>query len=162
MYEANVVHQVLVDDRGRVDLPMVGLVDVGTMSPQSLQDSVSSLYRRFFQSGGVVVHFERRVSILGDVRRPDLHYVDLSVRLRDAIGIAGGVTESGRATEVVLIRDGVRQQIDDWRYSAAGNQELRSGDQLVVPREYWFKRNAIPLLSVLSVVGSVIITILVQ
>jgi protein involved in polysaccharide export with SLBB domain len=160
--EPVVTHQVMVDERGRVDLPLVGPLQVGTLDAFRLLDSVEVLYARFYRAGGVAVRFERRVSILGDVRRPDLHYVDLSVRLRDAIAIAGGVTESGRPTEVILIRNGTRERITNWRTSEQGNMELLSGDQIVVPKEFWFKLNVIPLMSLVGVVGSIIITLVLR
>ena len=156
------IHKVLIDERGRVDLPLVGPLNVGALDASALQDSVAALYARFYRPGGVAIRFERRVAILGDVRRPDMHYVDLSVRLRDAMALAGGVTENGRPTEVILIRNGVPTRIADWRTSEQGAMELRSGDQLVVPKEYWFKRNAVPVMSLVGAVGSVIISLLLR
>jgi protein involved in polysaccharide export with SLBB domain len=81
------------------------------------------------------------------------------MRLRDAIAAAGGVPESGKSREVMLIRHDSVERILDWRTTASGDRELQSGDQIVVPRESWYRRNALPLVSAVGVLASVLITL---
>jgi polysaccharide export outer membrane protein len=159
LFERGADYAVLVDERRQLDLPIVGSINVAGLTAAAVRDSVANRYLTIVRPGGVAVRVERRITVLGDVRRPDVYYIDETVRLRDAIALAGGVSEAGRPNNVRLLRDGEAREILEWRLSPEGATPLRSGDQLVVPREYWFKRNAIPLLSVIGVIGSVIITI---
>jgi polysaccharide export outer membrane protein len=159
LYERGADYAVVVDERRQVDLPIVGSLNVAGLTAGAVRDSVANRYLTIVRPGGVAVRVERRITVLGDVRRPDVYYVDETVRLRDAIALAGGVSEAGRPNLVRLLRDGEAREIVEWRLSPEGATPLRSGDQIMVPREYWFKRNAIPLLSVIGVIGSVIITI---
>jgi polysaccharide export outer membrane protein len=159
LFERGADYAVLVDERRQLDLPIVGSISVAGLTAAAVRDSVANRYLTIVRPGGVAVRVERRITVLGDVRRPDVYYIDETVRLRDAIALAGGVSEAGRPNIVRLLRDGEAREILEWRLAPEGATPLRSGDQLVVPREYWFKRNAIPLLSVIGVIGSVIITI---
>ncbi|MEX2181701.1 MAG: SLBB domain-containing protein [Gemmatimonadaceae bacterium] len=149
----------LVDDRHTVVIPLAGPLSVRGLGAHDALDSVSARVAQFIRPGAFTVDFERRIAVLGDVHRPDLHYLDLTLRLRDALALAGGVSETGRAREVVLIRGATTERILDWQTTAAGDRELRSGDQLVVPKERWYKRNALPLISALGVLASIGITL---
>ncbi|MHB1096114.1 MAG: polysaccharide biosynthesis/export family protein [Gemmatimonadaceae bacterium] len=148
---------VTIDDRMVVDLPLAGPLVIRGLSAHAATDSVRARLLAFRRPGTVTVTFERRISVLGDVRRPDLYYIDRTVRLRAALAMAGGVAETGRTREVLLLRDGVQTKISDWRNTPAGDIELRSGDELVVPRERWIKRNSLTLVSGAGVVASLIV-----
>lgn len=146
-----------IDDRMVVELPFAGRVAVGGLSARAATDSVRARLLAFRREGGIGVTFERRIAVLGDVRRPDLYYMDLSVHLRSALAMAGGVSETGRTREVLLLRDGTQTRIRDWRTTEVGDMELRSGDELVVPRERWIKRNALTVVSGAGIVASIIV-----
>lgn len=153
---------VTVDDRLAVELPLAGRVAVGGLSARAATDSVRARLLGFRREGGIGVTFERRIAVLGDVRRPDLYYMDLSVHLRSALAMAGGVSETGRTSEVVLLRDGTQTRIRDWRATGAGDMELRSGDELVVPRERWIARNAMTFVSATGIVASIMVAIMLR
>lgn len=148
------------DERLRIDLPVVGAFVAGALPPATVQDSIIALYARYIRPGGVLVQFQRRISIVGDVKNPNAHYLDLTVRLRDAVAMAGGVTENGKPNVLRLTRNGETRTIQNWSTGEFGSIPLRSGDQIVIPREPWYKRNAVPLLSVMSAVGTVLVTLL--
>lgn len=155
--DSSAFQAVTIDNRLVVELPLAGPVTLRGLSAQAATDSVRARLLSYRRAGGVSVTFERRIAVLGDVRRPDIYYMDLSVRLRTALAMAGGVTETGRTREVLLLRDGVQTRILDWRTHEAGDMELRSGDDLVVPREPWIKRNAMTVVSASGIVASIII-----
>jgi protein involved in polysaccharide export with SLBB domain len=150
---------ILIDDRYTVTVPPAAAVSVRGLGPHEAMDSVRARLARFLRPDAYSVAFQRRIAVLGEVRRPDLHYVDLTMRLRDAIAAAGGVPESGKSREVMLIRHDSVERILDWRTTASGDRELQSGDQIVVPRESWYRRNALPLVSAVGVLASVLITL---
>ena len=153
---------VAVNDRQDVDLPYAGTVSLRSLSAHAATDTVRDRLLAFRRVGSLSVTFERRIAVLGDVRRPDLYYMDLSVHLRSALAMAGGVSETGRTREVLLLRDGVQTRITDWRTTDAGEMELRSGDELVVPRQKWIKRNALTVVSGAGVIASLIVAILLR
>ncbi len=146
-----------IDEHLEVELPFAGRVSLRPLTAQAATDSVRARLLAFRRQGTVSVTFERRIAVLGDVRRPDVYYMDRTVRLRAALAMAGGVAETGRTSEVLLLREGVQTRISDWRTTSAGDMELRSGDELVVPRERWIKRNSLTVVSGAGVVASLIV-----
>lgn len=160
--DSGVLQAVTIDDRMVAELPLAGPVVIRGLSAHAATDSVRARLLAYRREGGVSVTFERRIAVLGDVRRPDVYYMDLSVRLRAALAMAGGVAETGRTREVLLLRDGVQTRILDWRAAQVGDMELRSGDELVVPRERWIARNAMTVVSATGIVASIIVAIMLR
>jgi len=83
----------------------------------------------------------RRVRVLGEVRTPGLYHVDQTMTLGDAVALAGGVTDRGKLSGIKVFRDGaeVRSNLD---VSAPIAEQIRSGDQINVPRRSWFALNS--------------------
>lgn len=152
----------VIDDRLDLQLPLVGILSVRGLSARHAMDSVRVRAERFGRPEMIAVSFERRIPVIGDVNRPALLYLDLTVRVRDAIALAGGVAPTGHGSALILRRDGKADTLTNWRTSVAGDRELRSGDQIVVPRETWYKRNVLPLVSAIGIVASVILTLAVR
>ncbi len=101
----------------------------------------------------------RRIGIVGDVRIPNVYYIDLTTNLRDAIALAGGVAEIGRPDNVSIIRNGQRTMVKDWENSASVWAPLLSGDEILVGRQSFFERNAIAVITGVSVLASIIFTL---
>lgn len=160
--DAVTLQPIVIDDQLTVELPYAGRLSVQSLSAHTAADSVRARLLAFRRDGAVSVTFERRIAVLGDVRRPDIYYMDMTIRLRAALAMAGGVAELGRTREVLLLRDGVQTRILNWRTTEAGDMELRSGDELVIPRETWLKRNALTVVSGAGVVGSIIVALLLR
>ena len=101
----------------------------------------------------------RRVSVNGGVAKPNVYYVDVTTTVRDLIARAGGLTEVGNANDVVVIRDGQRIPVRDWQRDRSEASDLRSGDQVVVGRKNWLSMNALPALSVMTGVVSLVVVL---
>lgn len=99
-----------------------------------------------------------RVAVGGEVRQPSLYMMEPDMTVGFAVARAGGPTERGRLSRILLIRAGERIEVDvndpaDGWASAA----LRSGDQVLVLRRTDVLRDYItPLASVTAAVASVI------
>jgi len=149
----------VVDDRTELTVPSVGRVSVAGLSPRAAVDTLYARLLAYRTEGAVAVSYARRVFLLGDVRRPDVYHLDPTLTLRGAIVTAGGVSDAGRPRVVLLRRNGEIREITDWRETAAGDIALQSGDEIIVPRERWVKRNALALLSGVGVLASVMIAV---
>lgn len=147
LLDSVLVDTVRIDARGFAVLPIAGDVSLGGIAGGAVQDSIRATLSRFVAPGAVEATVLRRVRVIGEVTRPGVLYVDRTFTLRDAIALAGGPTESGSATEVVVERGGQRRMIKDWHSDATALEVVDSGDQLVVPRLPWWKRNAPYLVS---------------
>jgi protein involved in polysaccharide export with SLBB domain len=79
-----------------------------------------------------------RVSVLGEVRSPNVYPVDPGTSLLQLLTVAGGPTERARLKDTRVIRDGRAFKVDmesGLEGSAAGRIVLYSNDVVVVARK---------------------------
>ena len=145
---------VLIDTRGQVSLPKVGLVNVTTMPILSLRDSLQDRFSKYFRQPAVEVVALRRIAVNGAVLRPNVYYVDISTSVRDAIALAGGIAETGNPNKVYLVRGDLEIPMPNWQRDQTLIGQLRPGDQVVVPRRSWLQMNALQVASFALVVAS--------
>lgn len=150
---------VMVDERGDVMLPKVGIVNASALTIGAFRDTVRARIAEFLRDSPIELVVLRRVSVNGAVSRPNVYYVDLTTTVRDLIARAGGVTEVANANDVIVIRDGERIRVRDWQRDQSQTSDLRSGDQVVVGRKSWLSMNLLPALSVMTGVVSLAVVL---
>jgi polysaccharide export outer membrane protein len=150
---------VMVDERGEVMLPKIGIVKASALTIGEFRDSVRTRFAEYFRDAPVELVVLRRVAVNGEVTKPNVYYVDVTTTLRDVIAKAGGITEAGNAKKVTIVRGGQRIAVPNWQQDRSASSDLRSGDQVVVGRRSWLAMNALPALSVTTVVASLIISL---
>lgn len=150
---------VMVDERGEVMLPKIGIVKASALTIGEFRDSVRTRFAEYFRDAPVELVVLRRVAVNGEVAKPNIYYVDVTTTLRDVIARAGGITEAGNAKKVTIVRGGQRIAVPNWQQDRSVSSDLRSGDQVVVGRRSWLAMNALPALSVTTVVASLIISL---
>jgi len=150
---------VMVDERGDVMLPKVGIVNASGLTIGAFRDTVRARIAEFLRDSPIELVVLRRVAINGEVAKPNVYYVDVTTTVRDLIARAGGVTDVGNANNVVVIRDGQRISVPDWQRDRSASSDLRSGDQVVVARKSWLSMNVLPALSVMTGVVSLVVVL---
>jgi protein involved in polysaccharide export with SLBB domain len=150
---------VMVDERGDVMLPKVGIVNASALTIGALRDTVRARIAEFLRDSPIELVVLRRVVVNGEVARPNVYYVDVTTTVRDVIARAGGLNEAGNTNNVVVIRDGQRIPVHDWQRDRSTNSDLRSGDQVVVGRKSWLSMNMLPALSVTTGVGYLLLVV---
>src|SRR5262245_39064264 len=145
---------VSIDARGQISLPKVGLVTVTTMPILSLRDSLQARFSKYFRQPAVEVVALRRIALSGAVWRPNIYYIDISTSLRDAIALAGGISETGNPNKVFVVRGEAEIPIPNWQREQTLIGQLRPGDQVVVGRRSWLQMNALQVGSFVLVVAS--------
>lgn len=127
-----------VEETGYVYLPVLGAMQVSAVPLAELRQDLREAYRRDMRAPVVTVTPIFTVSVLGAVQRPGLFQIDPSRTLSDVIGLAGGFREDARDDLIRVIRDGQVLEINARRALETGEAalalNLRSGDQIVVPR----------------------------
>jgi protein involved in polysaccharide export with SLBB domain len=140
-------------------LPKIGIVNASALSIGAFRDTVRARIAEFLRDSPIELVVLRRVSVNGDVAKPNVYYVDVTTTVRDLIARAGGVTDAGNANDVVVIRDGHRIPVRDWQRDRSETSDLRSGDQVVVARKSWLSMNVLPALSVMTGVVSLVVVL---
>lgn len=134
-----------VADDGRVLLPRLGRVQVDDRTAAVLRDSLSVAYAEYLREPSLEVTVLRRVGVRGEVRKPDLYLVDLTLTLRDVIAQAGGVTENGDPGRIEIVREGERIRLGDADTAQFLTSQLYSGDQIVVGRRSWYSNPTVAI-----------------
>ena len=146
----------LIDARGYVQMPGIGVLQVAGMEPPQVQQAiVSALEQRGYKDPDVAVQAQVRVSVLGEVRQPALYPTEPGTSLLQLLTIAGGPTERANLRATRVVRDGRVFVVDlesGLAGGAAGRVVLYSGDYVVVPRRTGRTRETVSF--GLSIVGA--------
>jgi len=149
-----------VSESGELVLPRLGRVSVTDLTPEALQDSLVSAYTHYLRNPSIEISVLRRISVHGEVRRPDVYMVDLSTTAQDLIARAGGVTDAGNPNRITILRDGTEVRTASGSQAGFHAADLRSGDQVVVGRRSWFSINALSVVSTAAVAVSVFVPLI--
>lgn len=159
--EPGMSETVMVDARGDIALPKIGVVNVSNYGILELQDTLRTRFGQFLRNPSIEVVALRRIVVNGEVPKPGVYYVDVgTATLRDAIALAGGITGAGHSKRVSIIRDGERIAVPDWDRSELAIADLRSGDQVMVARRSWLALNTGQVIGGIGVLSSVIFSII--
>ena len=131
-----------IDARGYVQIPGLGVIKAAGLDPTEVTDRLRlALIERGFARPEISVQPMIRVSVLGEVRSPNMYPVDPGTSLLQLLTVAGGPTDRARLQDTRVIRDGRAFRVDmdgGLRGSAAGRVVLYSNDVVVVGRKKGF------------------------
>ena len=101
---------VVVRPDGKVSLPLIGEVEAVGKTAKQLQDETSKRLHQYVTEPVVTVIVTQvnspKISVLGQVKRPDVYRLKQRMTVLDAIALAGGFTEYADRDKVVIIRNG--------------------------------------------------------
>lgn len=138
---------VSVNEKGEAVFPKVGVIDVDAIRIGHLRDTLAARYAEFLRNADLEVTVLRRVVVNGEVKMPDVYYIDANSSVRDAIARAGGMLETANKKKVRIVRDGRVLKASGWQTNLGPQNDLLSGDQIVVHRQRWIVLNALPVIS---------------
>ncbi|HEY9084802.1 MAG TPA: polysaccharide biosynthesis/export family protein [Candidatus Tyrphobacter sp.] len=95
--DPTLTQSVTVLDDGTIDLPLIGHLSIGDLSPQQAEREIAHRLAAYMRHPVVVVSIVKEgaleVTVLGDVKLPGKYELRSQGRLLDAIAAAGGVAE---------------------------------------------------------------------
>jgi polysaccharide export outer membrane protein len=136
--EVDMSGEFVVDEAGVVALPIIGVRETRNKTPAVLKQELVAAYADQLRNQTIQVTFLRRVRVLGEVRDPGLYHADPTMTLADVVALAGGVTSLGKRENITIVRDGEEFGVD---IHGEVFQQVRSGDQILVPEKGWLERN---------------------
>lgn len=99
---------VVVRPDGKISLPLAGELEVSGKSASQLQQEIADKLQRYVNQPIVNVMVKQinslKISVLGEVRKPNVYRIKNRVTVLDAIALAGGFTDLARPTRVVVLR----------------------------------------------------------
>jgi polysaccharide export outer membrane protein len=147
------------DERGRVMLPRIGMIQADAMPIAALRDTIRARMATFLRDPAIEVSVLRRIILNGEVARPAVYYIDLTATIAEAIAQAGGLKETANPSKVYLVRGATRTNVENWQENDSPTSDMESGDQIVVGRRSWLALNLIPVVSVATSVVALVISL---
>ena len=150
----------VVDESGRVTLPMLGVVTVLGRPWVPLRDSLIAEYQRQLKNPSVVLRPFRRVQVLGNVTKSGEYYADPTLSIAGVVALAGGASPEGDLRHVRVVRHGKTIVESASVESLLLQSAVHSGDQIFVDRRSWLERNGAIAASTLISATGILVTIL--
>ena len=98
-----------------------------------------------------------RVTVGGEIERPNLYFLRPDVTVAQAVGLAGGPTVRGRRDRVRVLASGQLRLVRIDGSDPAGDVPIRSGDQLIVERRgSMFREIVAPVIGVAGAVAAIV------
>lgn len=100
----------LVDDSGKINMPIIGKVEVANKTLNEIQDMIQVRTLEYFKEVYVTVKYGGfKITILGEVKKPGVFYMyNNKVSLLEVLGEAGDITEYGNRQNILLLRTGTK------------------------------------------------------
>jgi len=108
--EPDLTTTVAVRPDGRISLPLTNELQASGQTVTQLQGEITKRLARFIANPVVNVMVKEvknpKISVLGEVKKPDVYKMLQKLSVLDAIALAGGFTEFAKPEKVVVIRNG--------------------------------------------------------
>ena len=146
-----------VEAGGEVAVPRVGQLFIGGIPAKDVPSYIRQALSGVARGQDAEVRPLRRVTVIGEVLKPGVMYLEPYTTLRDAVASAGAFSTVANSRSITLLREGKTTKIMKWQLSLESSAPIASGDVIAVPREGSLRRNA---LSVSTSVVLVVATLL--
>lgn len=106
---------------GKISLPLIGELEASGKTATQLQAEVTTLLQKFMSAPVVTVTVKEincpKISVLGQVNKPDRYRIRQRITVLEAVAMAGGFTEFAKRDKITIIRQTggkseTRMQID--------------------------------------------------
>ncbi len=107
--EPDLSTSVIIRPDGKISLPLADEIEASGKTAVELQEEIKQRLQKFVVDPVVNVMVKQinslKISVLGEVRKPDVYRIKNKVTVLEAIAMAGGFTDLARPNRVVVIRD---------------------------------------------------------
>jgi polysaccharide export outer membrane protein len=107
--EPELATTVVIRPDGRISLPLADEIMASGKTAAELQQEITAKLSRYVNKPVVNVMVKQvnslKISVLGEVRKPDVYRIKNRVTVLDAIAMAGGFTDLARPNRVILLRN---------------------------------------------------------
>jgi polysaccharide export outer membrane protein len=94
---------------GKISLPLANELEASGKTASQLQQEIVERLHRYISEPVVNVMVKQinslKISVLGEVRKPDVYKIKSQITVLDAIAMAGGFTDLARPNRVIVLRN---------------------------------------------------------
>jgi polysaccharide export outer membrane protein len=95
---------------GKITVPLVGELIASNKTARELQDEIQSKLLKYLSAPTTNIVVKEvnnpKISVFGEVKKPDVYRIKQRTTVFDAVALAGGFTEFARRNRVLVIRSG--------------------------------------------------------
>lgn len=145
-HEPQVSGAVPVRPDGKITVPLIGDLQAGNVTPTALQDIITGKLENYIKDPQVTVVVKqinsRKFNILGEIQKPGSYPLDGTVRVLDAIAVAGGFRDFAKKKNIYVLRQVSSGDPERFPFNynevvkghdSSENIALLPGDTVVVP-----------------------------
>ena len=107
--EPELTTTVVIRPDGRISLPLANELEASGKTAVELQQEITARLSKYVVQPVVNVMVKQvnslKISVLGEVRRPDVYRIKNRVTILDAIAMAGGFTDLARPNKLIVLRN---------------------------------------------------------
>jgi len=130
-----------VDGSGNIQIPILGLVNVGGKTLSQIREHIQSLLKKYFKEPSVVVEVVEYKSaplyLLGQFKQTGVFFMDRPFNVLQGLALGGGYSESASPKAARIIRDKRVLPVDVYELLMNADQSqniwLKSGDTIFMP-----------------------------
>jgi len=143
---------------GTLNHPLYREVQVTGIPLSSVEDRLRTFISRYTTNPQFVLLPLVKIIVGGEVRAPNVFSVPPETTIAQALILAGGPSERGKLNTVRLVREGQTINLDMGRPdSQAASLQVRSGDQILVPRSVNVLRDFVgPTASMVGAIAAIV------
>jgi polysaccharide export outer membrane protein len=96
----------LVDEKGNVNFPFVGDINVGSLTTSQAAAKIQKALSEYVSNTSIIVKYvDNQVTVMGEVNRQGVFsFTQDKLNIYEALGLGGGLTRYGDRKNIVLIR----------------------------------------------------------
>jgi polysaccharide export outer membrane protein len=139
--EPDLSRAVLVRLDGKISLPLLGEVQAGGLTPETLAGNLATAWSKYVTAPNVMVSVSavnsKKYFVIGQVARPGSYPLVVPTTILQALSIAGGFQDYANRKNITILRGSKRSRFNYQDFIRGGNESqnilLESGDQIIVP-----------------------------
>jgi polysaccharide export outer membrane protein len=126
---------------GKISLPLLGDVQAGGLTPETLAENLKTAWSKYVTVPNVMVSVSavnsKKYFVIGQVTRPGSYPLVVPTTILQALAIAGGFQDYANSKNITILRGTKRFRFNYQDFIRGKNESqnilLESGDQIIVP-----------------------------
>ena len=121
----------LVDEKGNVDFPFVGSINVMSLTTAQAAEKIQKALSDYVSQISVTVKYiDNQVTVMGEVKQQGVYnFIQDKLNIYEALGLGGGLTQYGDRKKIILVRN-VGDKIMHYR--------LNLSDSKIANKDYYY------------------------
>jgi polysaccharide export outer membrane protein len=139
--EPDLSRAVLVRLDGKISLPLLGEMQAGGLTPETLAANLATAWSKYVTAPNVMVSVSavnsKKYFVIGQVTRPGSFSLVVPTTILQALAIAGGFQDYANSKNITILRGAKRFRFNYQDFIRGKNESqnilLENGDQIIVP-----------------------------